>query len=136
MLHWINTKHCLDQHPKPEMILTTFSSLYTYPNSRHRYCTATMKSLNHLNSLPPFPATCWILTCGSSSPRRLYMAFSPVSPSMILASSSSPTAWCLSQCLSLPLAYNRKETLIHLVTWVYVRQSKTYWTWHTHEFSL
>lgn len=84
----------------------------TYSDSKHRHCTATTKSANRLSSSPPFPVSCWILTCGSSSPRRLYMAFSPVNPSMILASSSSPTAWCLSHCLSLPLAYNRKEILV------------------------
>lgn len=85
----------------------------TYSNSKERHCTATMKSANWLSSSPPFPGSCWVLTCGSSSPRRLYMAFSPVSPSMILASSSSPTAWCLSHCLSLPLAYNRKDVSVY-----------------------
>lgn len=103
-----------------------------YSNSKHRHCTATRKSATLLSSSPPFPVSCWILTCGSCSPRRLYMAFSPVSPSMILASSSSPTAWCLSHCLSLPLAYNRKKS--PSVMGVYARQFKTYCTLHIHSF--
>lgn len=62
------------------------------------------------------------------------MAFSPVSPSMILASSSSPTAWCLSHCLSLPFACNKKDALIHSVTWI--RQFKAYQAQHTDGASL
>lgn len=44
-------------------------------------------------------------TSGSSSPLRLYIAFSPVSPSMILVSSSSPRAWFFNHCRSFPLAW-------------------------------
>lgn len=118
---WDFPRFCRVSHP-----VTHWNSTYI--------CTTTMKTANWLSASLPFPATWWILTCGSSSPRRLYMAFSPVSPSMILASSSSPTAWCLSHCLSLPLAYNRTDALIHSL--MCVRQFRSYQTWHMHEFSL